>query len=34
MTADHAPSLEVEEATTEDELERRILSALSKEKKK
>ena len=30
MTAEPTPSLEVDEATTEDELERRILSALSK----
>ena len=30
MTADQSASLEVDEATSEDELERRILSALSK----
>jgi len=30
MTADQAASVEVDEAATEDELERRILSALSK----
>ncbi len=33
MTADRSPTLEVDEATTEDELERRILTALSQDKK-
>ena len=31
MTAGQAPTVEIDETTTEDELERRILSALSKD---
>ena len=31
MTGNHVPTLEIDEGTSEDELERRILSALSKD---